>query len=170
VKTKVINGLIHALSLSLSLTGISLVLVFQYFKDAEISTKIKIALPILLAGMFVTLVTYGWIKDKIKMRLQAIETVKELGQVGATGTITKNLLGAISYILPLIWVAVILVVVGEFTTKTGIILLEVMAIAQVTTFGNVIADLNTKSTILKEKAAQEDVFAQKVAANLKGDG
>lgn len=167
-KTKLINFAIHILSLALSLTGVSLVCVFQYFAKAEMTTTVKIAFPLLIAGMIVTLTAYGWLKKKIDRRLQAIETAKELGQVGTTGSISKNLLGAIGLILPLIWVAVILVVIGDNATHTGIVLFEIIGILQINTFGNIICDANTRNAIINEQVAQEGEFANIVAQKLQG--
>ena len=76
---KLKNGLIKCFTYLLSISGMALIVIFQYFtSNNPMPTYAKIAVPCLLALLIFFLIYYKSIKEKINRKLIAIETAKEI--------------------------------------------------------------------------------------------
>jgi len=166
------NGLIKAFCYLLSCTGMAVIVVFQYFANNNpMPTWAKIAVPCLLALLILFLVYYKSIKEKINRKLIAIETAKEMGKAGQTNTIVANILEVLGIVVPLLLIATIFVVGGQYLVRTGTVLFEILGMYMVIVIGNIICDTNTKQE-LKQKELEEaekmaDSIADKISTKFK---
>lgn len=165
VKTK--NVLIRLISWLLAGGGMVLITIFQYFSTKnQAPIAIKIAVPALLGLLIAFLVYYKSIKAKISRKLTAIQTAKELGQVGQTNTIVANLLDTLGVVLPLLLIGAIFVIGGKYLVMIGAILFEILGLYSIIIVGNVLCD-NNKNQELKEKEANEQLkMAESIATKI----
>lgn len=164
---KLKNGLIKAISYTLSLSGIAAVVVFQYFTNHNPAPAyIKVLTPCMLALLVAFLVYYKALKQRINRKLTAIETAKELGKQGKTSSIVANLLETMGIVVPLILMGGIFVLGGKYLVRTGIVLFEILGMYTVIIIGNIICDFNTKQEIKKKEAEQAEAFADKIAEKI----
>jgi len=165
---KLKNGLIHALSYLLATTGTAVILIFQYFSNKnQAPTAIKIAVPFLLALLIFFLVYYKFIKEKIKRKLIAVETARELGSKGRTNSIVANLLETIGIIIPLTLIGGIFVIGGKYLVATGIVLFEILGMYAIIIIGNILCDFNRKQEVKKKEAEEIEKLADKLASKVK---
>lgn len=161
---KLKNGLIKALTYTLSLTGTALIIAFQYISDRNpMPTWAKVTVPCLLGLLIAFLIYWKTIKDKINRKLTAIETAKELGKASQTNTIVANILEVLGFVVPMILVASIFCVGGKYLTQTGIVLFEVLGMFTITIIGNICCDTNKKEELRKKEQEQAEEFADKIA-------
>lgn len=161
---KLKNGLIKALTYTLSLTGTALIIAFQYISDRNpMPTWAKVTVPCLLGLLIAFLIYWKTIKDKINRKLTAIETAKELGKAGQTNTIVANILEVMGFVVPLILVASIFCVGGKYLTQTGIVMFEILGMFTISVIGNICCDANKKEELRKKEQEQAEAFADKIA-------
>lgn len=158
------NGLIKALTYTLSLTGTALIIAFQYIsKKNPMPTWAKVTVPCLLGLLIAFLIYWKSIKDKINRKLTAIETAKELGKPGQTNTIVANILEVLGIVIPIALIASIFCVGGKYLTQTGIVLFEVLGMFMITVIGNICCDANKKEELRKKEQEQAEALADKIA-------
>jgi len=164
---KLKNGLIKALTYTLSLSGTVAVVVFQYFThNNPMPTWAKVAVPCLLALLIAFLVYYKALKQKINRKLIAIETVKELGKAAKTNSIVANLLETIGIVVPLALIAGIFIVGGEYLVRTGTVLYEILGMYSIIIIGNIICDSNTKQVLHQQELEQAEQLANSIIDKL----
>ena len=164
MSVKIKNALIKTFTYLLAGGGIVAILVFQYFShNVSMPTWIKIIIPCLLALLITFLVCYKSIKEKINRRLIAVETAKELGKPGKTGSIMSNLLEAIGIIVPMILISAIFIIGGQYLVRTGIVLLEMLAIYLIVIIGNIICDANKRAEMKRKELEKTEAFANTIA-------
>lgn len=164
---KLKNGLIHALTYLIATSGTVVILIFQYFpKSNPMPTWAKITVPCLLALLIFFLVYFKSLKERINRKLIAIETAKELGKAAKTNSIVANLLETMGIVVPLLLIGLIFIIGGEYLAKTGLVLLEILAMYTVVIIGNIICDSNTKQELAKEELARADALAGKIASKI----
>lgn len=162
------NGLIKALTYTLSLSGTVVVVVFQYITEKNpMPTWMKVTVPCLLALLVAFLVYYRSLKEKINRKLTAIETAKELGKPGKTNTIVANILETLGIVIPILLIATIFVVGGNYLKQTGLVLFEILGLYTVIIIGNICCDFNTKEELKKKEAEQAEQLADKIAEKVK---
>lgn len=167
MNTKLKNGLIKAFTYLLSLSGMAVVVVFQYFTNNNpMPTWAKVVVPCLLALLIAFLVYYKSLKQKINRKLIAIETAKELGKRGKTGSVVANLLETMGIVIPLLLISAIFVIGGQYLQRTGVVLFEILGMYTVIIIGNICCDFNTKEEIKKKEAAMAEDLANKVAEKI----
>ena len=168
MSTKLKNGLIKAFAYLLSISGMAVIIIFQYITTKNPApVAIKIAIPCMIALLIFFLVYYKTLKDKINRKLIAIETAKELGTAGKTNPIVANLLETIGIVIPLGLIAGIFVVGGEYLTRTGLVLFEILGMYVIIIIANIICDFNTKQELKKQELEKAEALADKVAEKLK---
>lgn len=161
---KLKNGLIKAFTYLLAGSGTVVVVVFQYFAhNNPMPTWAKVTVPCLLALLITFLVYYKSLKQKINRKLIAIETAKELGKSAQTNSIVSNLLETMGIVVPLLLIAGIFVIGGQYLVRTGTVLFEILGMYSVIIIGNIICDSNTKQELQKKELEQAEQFADKVA-------
>lgn len=167
METKVKNALIKALTYTLSLSGTTAVVIFQYFANNNpMPTWCKIAVPSLLALLIAFLVYYKSIKEKINRKLTAIETAKELGKKAKTNSIVANLLETMSIVIPLLLIAAIFCIGGKYLARTGVILFEILGMYSVIIIGNICCDANTRAELKKKELEQAEQLAESIASKI----
>lgn len=158
------NGLIKALTYTLSLTGTALIIAFQYISDRNpMPAWAKVTVPCLLGLLIAFLIYWKTIKDKINRKLTAIETAKELGKAGQTNTIVANILEVFGFVIPMILVASIFCIGGKWLNQTGVVLFEILGMFSITVMGNICCDMNKKEELRKKEQEQAEEFADKIA-------
>ena len=161
------NGLIKALTYTISLTGTVLIVVFQYItKSNPMPTWCKVTVPCLLALLIAFLIYWKTIKEKINRKLIAIETAKEIGKAGTTNTIVANILEVMGFVIPLALIASIFCIGGNYLAKTGVVLFEILGMFSITIVGNIICDANTKEELRKKEQEQAEALADQIASKL----
>lgn len=161
---KLKNGLIKAFTYLLSLSGMVVVVVFQYFThNNPMPTWAKVTVPCLLALLIAFLVYYKSLKQKINRKLIAIETAKELGKAAKTNSIVANLLETMGIVVPLLLIAGIFVIGGEYLVRTGTVLFEILGMYTVIIVGNIICDSNTKQELQQKELEQAEKLADNIA-------
>lgn len=164
MSVKLKNGLIKAFCYLLSVGGMAAVVVFQYFTEENpMPTGCKIAVPCLIGLLIFFLVYYKSLKDKINRKLMAVETAKELGKAGKTNTIVANLLETMGVVIPLLLIALIFVVGGDYLRQTGVVLFEILGLFTITIIGNIICDSNTKQELKEQELKKAEELAEKLA-------
>lgn len=167
MNSKIKAGLVQVLSYILAGTGSVIIVVCQYVsRKNQAPTGIKIAVPCLVALLIVFLVYWSSIKNLINRKLIAIETAKELGQVGQTNSIVANILSSIGIIVPLLIIATIFAVGGKYLTQSGIVLFELLGMYIVTIIGNIGADAIKKAELQKKELEQSEKFADEIAKKI----
>lgn len=167
MSTKMKNGLIKALTYTISLTGTVLIIVFQYISEKNpMPTWAKVTVPCLLGLMIAFLIYWKTIKEKINRKLIAIETAKEIGKAGQTNTIVANILEVMGFVVPLILIASIFCIGGKYLTQTGIVLFEILGMFTVTIIGNICCDANKKEELRQKEAEQAEALADKIAEKI----
>ena len=164
---KLKNGLIKCFTYLLSISGMAVIVIFQYFtSNNPMPTYAKIAVPCLLALLIFFLIYYKSIKEKINRKLIAIETAKELGKAGRSGGIVGPLLETLGIIIPLILIGGIFVVGGEYLSRTGVVLFEVLGMYLVIVIGNIICDANTQAELKRLEREKAEELAGKIAEKI----
>ena len=167
MSTKLKNGLIKAFTYTLSLSGMAVVVIYQYIANNNpMPTWMKIVVPCLLALLIAFLVYYKSIKERINRKLIAVETAKELGKKGQTSSVVANLLEVIGIAIPLLLIATIFVVGGNYLVRTGVVLYEILGLYCIIVVGNIFCDSNTKEEIKKKEAQQSEQLAETIAKKL----
>lgn len=167
MSAKVKNGLIKALTYTLSLSGTVVVVVFQYITEKNpMPTWAKVTVPCLLALLISFLIYYKSIKEKINRKLVAIETAKEIGKEGKTNSIVANILETMGVVIPLALIAAIFVVGGKYLTQTGLVLFEILGMYCVVIIGNICCDFNTKEELRKKEQEQAEKLADVIAEKI----
>ncbi len=165
---KLKNGLIKVFAYLLATTGTAVIAVFQYFSEKnQAPVAVKIAVPFLLALLIFFLVYYKFIKEKIKRKLIAVETAREMGNKGRTNSIVANLLETIGIIIPLALIGGIFVIGGKYLVTTGIVLFEILGMYAIIIIGNILCDFNRKQELRKQEAEQAEKLAEKLVDKLK---
>lgn len=164
---KLKNGLIKAFTYLLSLSGMTAIVVFQYFlNNNEMPTWAKVVVPCLLALLVFFLVYYKSLKQKINRKLTAIETAKELGKAGKTNSVVANLLETMGLVIPMLLISEIFVIGGQYLVRTGTVLFEILAMYTVIIIGNIVCDVNRKEELKKQEAKLAEELADKVAKKI----
>ncbi len=172
MSVKVKNALIRTVCYLLSGVGSALVVVFQYVVERDgMLASVKIIIPCLIALLVAFLIYYKSIKEKINRKLIAIETAKEIGKTPKTNTIISTLLEALGIVIPLLLMATIFVIGGEYLVQIGKILFEILGLFSITIIGNMICDANSKQEMKEKelKKAQElaDIISKKIPKQYK---
>lgn len=164
---KLKNGLIKAFTYLLSITGMAVIVVFQYFlNNNEMPTWMKVVVPCLLALLVFFLVYYKSLKQKINRKLIAIETAKELGKAGKTNSVVANLLETMGLVIPMLLISTVFVIGGQYLVRTGTVLFEILAMYIVIIIGNIVCDVNRKEELKKQEAKLAEELADKVAKKI----
>ena len=167
MSTKLKNALIKAFTYTLSLSGMAVVVIYQYIANNNpMPTWMKIVVPCLLALLIAFLVYYKSIKERINRKLIAVETAKELGKKGQTSSVVANLLEVIGIAIPLLLIATIFVVGGNYLVRTGVVLYEILGLYCIIVVGNIFCDSNTKEEIKKKEAQKSEQLAETIAKKL----
>ncbi len=167
MSVKLKNGLIKTFCYLLSITGMAAVVVFQYFsKENPMPLGGKIAVPCLIGLLIFFLIYYKSLKDKINRKLIAVETAKELGKAGKTNTVVANLLETMGVVVPLLLIALVFVIGGNYLRQTGIVLFEILGLFTIVIIGNIICDSNTKQELKEQELKKAEELADKVASKL----
>lgn len=167
MSVKLKNGLIKALTYTLSGTGTALIIAFQYISDRNpMPTWAKVTVPCLLGLLIAFLIYWKSIKDKINRKLIAIETAKELGKAGKTNPLVANILEVLGIVVPIILIASIFCIGGKYLTQTGICLFEIMGMFTITIIGNICCDANKREELRKKEAEQAEALAEKIAEKI----
>jgi len=167
MSTKLKNGLIKALTYTLSLTGSVIIIVFQYISEKNpMPSWAKVTVPCLLGLLIFFLVYYKSIKEKINRKLIAIETAKEMGKAGQTNTVVANILEVMGIVIPVALIAAIFVIGGKYLTQTGIVLFEMLGMFTITIIGNIVCDSNKKEELRKKEQEQAEALANSIAKQI----
>lgn len=164
MSVKVKNALIKTFTYLLAGSGTVMILVFQYFThNNPMPTWAKVVVPCLLALLITFLIYYKSLKEKINRKLIAIETAKELGKPGKTGSIMANLLETMGIVIPMLLISAIFVIGGEYLVRTGQVLFEILAMYTIVIIGNMVCDANKKAELKKQELEQAEALADKIA-------
>lgn len=163
-KTK--NAIIQTISYTLFLAFVLYVVIVQYLQKLEIPKLQKIALPSLICSLILFLVFYKKLKEKVTRKLIAIDTAKEMGNVGTSSSVTICFLESLGVIVPIALLAAIFLMGGIYLKEIGKILLECLLVYLLPFAGNMWCKSNTKAELLEKQTQAEDKLAEKIAEKL----
>jgi hypothetical protein len=157
------NWLIKWFTWTLALGGMVWLFVKQYIESPGVKITAKIGIPVLVAFYILWDKYYKSWQQSMERKLIAITTAGELGKVGSTGPVVANIIDVMGIIVPVATISVIFIIGGAFLQRTGILLLEVLALYMIPVIGKIIRDKNSRDAALKAEAQKDDQLAEKVA-------
>lgn len=164
MNVKLKNLLIKIFAYLLSCSGMTVIMVFQYFTNKNpMPTWLKATLPCMVALLILFLIYYKSLKAKISRKLIAIETAKELGKAGETSVLVANILETMGIVIPLTLISGIFILGGQYLVRTGFVMLEMLGMYSVVIIGNIVCDINTKEELKKKEQEKAKELVDKIA-------
>lgn len=126
-KTKLIYQLIKWSGVGVAIAIDIALIVIEFVKEKDIGIGHKLGFSGLLVLFFVFIILSQFIRDKIKMRLQSIDTVRELGAVGQTNALTIEILNYLMIVVPIALMGGLFYYTGRIFTDMGLLMLKIAA-------------------------------------------
>lgn len=110
--------------------GVALVIdvwliIYEFVKEEDVGIGHKLGFSALLVMLFVFLVLAGYVRDKVKMRLQSVDVAKELGVVGNTNAFQVSLLNWLMIIIPIMIMGGLFYYTGKIFNEMGGLMLKI---------------------------------------------
>ena len=147
--------------------GLDGYLLYNGFITQDVETKHKIGFLGLMIGFVLFIIVWRWLNDKIKRRLQAIETANEMGVVGQTSILIKTLLNFIGIIVPLVLVGGMFYYVGEYFNQMGATILWVALVTILPMISYYFYEYMQREELVDQANAQQTALIQGVAEEVK---
>jgi len=143
--------------------GLDSYLLYNGFITQDVETKHKIGFLGLMILFVLFIIVWRWLNDKIKRRLQAIETANEMGVVGQTSILVKTLLNFIGIIIPLALVGGLFYYVGAYFNQMGETILWVALITIIPMITFYLYEYMKRNELVATHTAEQETFIKGVA-------
>jgi len=148
------------LAFALGLDGFIL---YNGFITQDVETKHKIGFLGLMILFVLFIIVWRWLNDKIKRRLQAIETANEMGVVGQTSILIKTVLNFVGIIIPLVLVGGMFYYVGAYFNQMGKTILWVALITLIPMITFYLYEYMQRNELVAQHTAEQEALIQGVA-------
>ena len=143
--------------------GLSGFLLYDGFVAQDVHYTHKLGFVGLLALFVVFIILWRWLNDKIKIRLQSMDTASELGVVGQTSLLWKTVLNFLGLITPLVLVGAMFYYVGTYFQEIGDTILKISLVTLIPMITYYFGEYYNNNQINALKVAEKEALIKGVA-------
>lgn len=142
-------------------------LLYDWFVTQDVHYSHKIGFIGLFAIFVLFIILWRWLNDKIKRRLQSIDTANELGVVGQTSLVWKTILNFIGLIIPLVVMGLLFFYVGRYFQTIGDTILKISLVTLIPMITYYFGEYYHQNKLNAEKIADKEAMIKGVAAEVR---
>jgi lipopolysaccharide export LptBFGC system permease protein LptF len=143
---------------------LTVIATFQLLVKESVPTGVKVGVPLLIAGIVIFFIGYGYFKKFVNRRLQSIDTARQLGH---TVSPIYSIIADLEITIPVLMFAGLFLTVGIYARNVGLILLECSGALQIGFVSNIVARFvrngDIKQAEVDKITANNQAVAEEVA-------